>query len=409
MPGLVARFKTFVDRFPSGIWLMMGLDTFLTAGNSMVFPFVALYLHNERGLPMSLVGTIFLARGLFTGAANVIGGMLSDRFGRKRLLLAVLGFNVVTYVILAFLIGFAAPVWIIALVYIVAQGGIVNPTISAIVADLSPAGRLAEAYAVVRIGGNVGFALGPAIGGFLIAIISYGWLLAISAGMYVIITVLIIFFLRESFSGSKTGVSLRSTLAVAGDRPFVVFALVSVLLVLSIGHLGSTLSVFTVERLGFTTAQYGLLLTANGLMVVLLQYPVTHLVNKLPKARGLALGSLFYVLGWSSFGWVNGFGLGILAIMVITLGEVTLVPISSAVVAEAAPEDRRGRYMGFFALSQTLGYSLSPLFGGVLLDAFPAEPRLLWGIIGGVGAVAAVGFHMWGRISPGMRSETATS
>jgi len=53
--------------------------------------------------------------------------------------------------------------------------------------------------------------------------------------------------------------------------------------------------------------------------------------------------------------------------------------------------------MGFFTLSQTLGQSLSPLFGGVLLDTFPAEPRILWGIIASVGVVAAIGFRFWGK------------
>lgn len=81
--------KGVFQRFPSGIWLMMGLDTLLTIGWSSASPFLALYLHNSRNLSMSAVGAIFLAGGLSTGAANLIGGMLSDRLGRRRLLLVV--------------------------------------------------------------------------------------------------------------------------------------------------------------------------------------------------------------------------------------------------------------------------------------------------------------------------------
>lgn len=380
---------------------MMGLDTLLTIGWSSASPFLALYLHNERALPMSLVGTIFLAGGLCTGATNLIGGMLSDRFGRRRLLLTVSSVSTFASVGLALLIGMSAPVWLIALVFIAARSinGTINPTIAAIVADLSPKDRLAESYAVVRVGGNLGFAIGPAIGGYLVGFLSYGWLFSISAVTSLLVAFLIYFFMRESFGGSKERVDFRSTLAVSRDRPFLIFAIVSILLVLSIGHLGTTLSVFTVDRLGFSTAQYGLLLAANGLMVVLFQYPVTYLGSKMAKSKGLILGSLLYAIGYSTLGWITSFDWAMLTIVLITAGEVTLSPISSAVVAESAPADKRGRYMGFFALSQTLGFSLSPLFGGVLLDIFPAEPRLLWGIIASVGIVAAIGFYGWGKMA----------
>lgn len=380
---------------------MMGLDTFITIGFSIALPFLALYLYEERAVPMSLVGTIFLVGGLCTAGTNIIGGMLSDRFGRRRLLLTVSGASIFVYAALALLIGISAPVWAIALVCVLSRGtmGTIHPTIAAIVADLSPKDRLTESYALVRIGGNVGFALGPALGGYLMAFISYGWLLSISAFTCVVVTVLMYFFLRESFVGSKERVDFRSTLAVAGDRPFLIFTSFSILLVLSMAHLGSTLSVFTVDRLGFSTAQYGLLLTTNGIMVVLSQYPVAYWTNKLSKANGLILGSLLYVCGYLTLGWVASFNWAILVIVIITAGEVIFSPIASAVVAESAPPDKRGRYMGFFALSQTLGFSISPLFGGVLLDVFPSEPRLLWGIIAAVGVVAAAGFYTWGKMT----------
>ncbi len=391
--------KDIWERFPSGIWLMMGLDTLLTIGWSSASPFLALYLHNERGIPMSLVGIIFLIGGLSTGATNLLGGMLSDRFGRRRLLLAIASISTLTSITLAVLIGSSAPIFVIILVFIASRSinGTIGPTTGAIVADLAPKTRLAESYAVVRIGGNVGFAIGPAIGGYLMGFVSYGWLFSIAAFASMLVTLIVYLFLRESYGGSKAHVNLRSTLAVAGDRSFLFFVTVSILLVLSIGHLGTTLSVYTVDRLGFTTAQYGLLLTLNGLIVVITQYPVIRLVDKLPKAQGLIIGSLFYVIGYSLLGWISGFNWAVLIIVLITAGEVIMTPIASAVVAESAPPDKRGRYMGFFTLGQTVGFALSPLFGGVLLDIFPAESRLLWGIIGAVGLVSAIGFLVWGR------------
>ena len=97
--------KNVFQRFPSGVWLMMGLDTFVTIGFSIALPFLALYLHKERLIPMSLVGTIFLAGGLCAATTNIIGGMLSDRFGRRFLLLMVSGISIFAYAALALLTG----------------------------------------------------------------------------------------------------------------------------------------------------------------------------------------------------------------------------------------------------------------------------------------------------------------
>ncbi len=159
------------------------------------------------------------------------------------------------------------------------------------------------------------------------------------------------------------------------------------------------MSVFAVDTLGFSSSQYGLLLTANGILVMLFQYPVTLWVVKLGRSEGLVLGSLFYVVGYASLGWFDSFGLAMLTIVLLTAGEVVVSPISSAVVAESAPPDKRGRYMGFFGVTQTLGIALAPLFGGVLLDRFSTQPLLLWGMIASVGAMAAIGFRIWGRMT----------
>ena len=300
---------SIAGRFPSGIWLMMGLDTLLNVGWSAASPFLALYLHNTRNMPMSAVGAVFLASGLCTAATNIVGGMLSDRLGRRRLLLGISSLSTLASMAMAVLIGISAPAWLIILIYIASRSinGTMMPTIAAVVADLSTRERLAESYAMVRVGGNVGFAIGPAMGGLLMNYISYGWLFSIPAIVALTVGVLVYLFLRESFGGSKTRVDLRSTLAVAKDHSFVVFAAVSILLVLSIAHLGSTLSVFAVDRLGLSTAQYGLLLTANGLFVVAFQYPVTRFVNRLSRANGLIVGSLLYVVGYGSLGWIKSF------------------------------------------------------------------------------------------------------
>ena len=110
-----------------------------------------------------------------------------------------------------------------------------------------------------------------------------------------------------------------------------------ILLFASMAQLGSTLSVFSVDRLAFTTAQYGLLLTTNGIIAAVFQYPVAIWMNKFPRYRGLILGSILYAIGYTSFGWVKSFDWGLVSMAIITAGEITFSPIASSVIAESAP------------------------------------------------------------------------
>ena len=82
---------------------------------------------------------------------------------------------------------------------------------------------------------------------------------------------------------------------------------------------------------------------------------------------------------------------------VFTAGEIVFTPLTLSVVGQLSPREYRGRYMGFFGLSQSLSMSLAPLAGGILLDAFPQGPWFVWGIIGTVAFVATAGLLWWGR------------
>ena len=395
-------------RFKAGIWTITAIELLSAAGFSICLPFLALYLYQERGLPMTLVGMVILIAGLCSAATQMVGGELSDRFGRRPLLLGAAGIRVLLYFGMAVLIGISAPIWAIVAAYIAGQsvGMMVHPATSAMVADLSPKDRLTETYGFLRVGRNVGWAAGPAVGGYLATFLPYAWLFGVAALIGALAFCIVLLFLRESFHRVTEKVNLRSMFSAASDHTFLMFTGLSLLVFLAMGQLISTLSVFTVDRIGFTTAQYGLLLTMNGLIVILFQYPVARGVDRLAKSSALILGSLLYGLGYLSLGWVGTFAWALVAIVIITAGEIIFSPTALAVVGELSPQDRRGRYMGFFGLSEILGISVGPLVGGVLLDVFPTDPQFIWGTIAFVAFAAAVGFYKWGHRATSSKIDT---
>lgn len=389
-----------IGRHKPGIWVISIQSLITAAGFSIVIPFLSLYLFQDRGLPMAIVGTIMMIAGFCSAAAHVMGGELSDHIGRRPVILLALGLRTIMYAGMAVLIGISAPLWTIIVFYLIGQtiGMMERPAGSAILTDLAPKKRLTEAFGLFRVGINLGWAAGPAIGGYLAIILPYSWLFGVAALLTSLAFLLALFFLKESHAKTKERLEASNLKSIVNDRAFLTFTVISLLVFLLMGQMMSTLSIFTVDFMGLSTAQYGFLLTTNGLMVVLFQYPMAYRLGKaVNKSRVLVIGSLLYAFGYLIFGWAEGFLLTVMAMVVITIGEIIHAPISLALVGELAPARYSGRYMGVFGLTQILGIAIGPLLGGILLDAFPSEPLAIWGIITMFGALAASGYYLWGK------------
>jgi len=383
--------------FKPEIWIATAVFMLTVMGLSISMPFLALYLNQQRGLPMSLVGTIFLVGGLSSMVTGMAGGLLSDRLGRRYLILSSMGISAFLYMGLAALVGVSAPVWAIAVIYIAGRSvqWALWPILSALITDIAPKNRLTRAYGLLRVGGNVGWAVGPALGGYLATFVPYAYLFGVAALTSLITLWISWLSFKKLPVGEVEELRFSSVSSLAADHTFLLFTVFSLLIFIVVGQLTSTLSVFTVDRLGFSTVQYGLLLTLNGLIVVAFQYPVTVGIERMGQSKSLIFGSLLYGLGYLSLGWVGSFGWALGAMAIITCGEILFSPTSLAVVGALAPKELRGSYMGFFGVSQTLGISLGPLVGGILLDSFPNDARFVWGPIAFAALAAALGFYFW--------------
>ncbi|MBN2240751.1 MAG: MFS transporter [Dehalococcoidales bacterium] len=386
-------------RFDRGIWMITLVELITAAGFSTCIPFLSLYLYQERGVPMTVVGLVFLINGLLSAGTQMAGGILSDRFGRKKLMMSAMAVNILCYTGMAFLIAMDAEVWIILTVHVLGRsaGMTARPAFSAMIVDLSKEGHLTETFGLLRVGRNVGWAAGPALGGFLATFLPYSWLFGTAVIMNALSLCIITVFLKESWSNTAESTETHGFLSVISNRSFVMFTSFCLLVFLSMAHFGTTLSVFTVDRIGFTTAEYGLLLTINGLLVVFLQYPVALGISKIRKARALVMGGILYGIGYLVMSATNAYYIAAIAMFIITMGEITFSPVATAVAGELAPEQQRGRYMGFFGWSETIGMSFAPLIGGLFLDTFTTNPGCVWFPIAGFSFLAAAGFLWWGR------------
>ncbi|MCX7750501.1 MAG: MFS transporter [Candidatus Bipolaricaulota bacterium] len=399
MRTLGGRLREELGRFDRGLWALVAGQLITSAGFSLALPFLSLYLHRERGLPMTVVGAVALANGIVSAVGRVVGGELGDRVGRRATVLGAVGGRVALFGGLAVLVARDGPVGAIVGVYLAVRitGALAMTAITALVADAAEGGRRMEAYGFLRVGANVGWAAGPALGGLLASFYPYWTLFAATAGLTAAAFGLLLRYAREIGPGRGEEGAPAEIRGLLADRPFLLFVGFSFLVFVVAGQLVSTLSVFTVDRLGYSPAHFGGLLTLNGLLVVAFQYPLARATAAWPRRGLLVGGSVLYALGYLLVGLVRAYPGLLLAIGVVTLGEMLFAPSALAVAAELAGEGRRGRYLGVYGLAETLGWSVGGFLGGVLLDLFPTQPLGTWGTVAAVGGLAALGFSRWAR------------
>jgi MFS family permease len=137
------------------------------------------------------------------------------------------------------------------------------------------------------------------------------------------------------------------------------------------------------------------MMSLNAAMVVLFQLPITSFTERYARTTMLALAAVLYGIGFGLVGFVSTALLFALAIAIWTVGEMVHVPVSQAYVADTAPEDMRGRYMGAAGLTWGVGWSLGPLLAGLMMDL--GDPHYVWYGCLFFGLMAAVAFLWLGR------------
>ena len=392
-------FKNFQEtyrKFDPKFWVLTGASFIDQIGGSLIFPFLSLYMTQKFNVGMTEVGTMFLIWGLGAGVlGNTIGGALADKFGRKTNMIFGLIASATSALMMVFIKDIVVFYIVIGVIGIFED--IAGPARQAMVADLVPEKDRAEAYGIMRIVFNLAVTFGPAIGGLMIAR-SFNLLFYIDFIISLVVALLVFLFLPETKPESQESTeqeeSFKDTVKGYGkvfkDKLFITFVMVLMLETLMYFNMNSTLSVFLVNFRGISTTQFGYILSLNALMVVVLQMFFTRMVSKWKPMLTMAIGNILYVIGFSMYGYVEGYAMYLLAMIIITIGEMIIAPVSQSIVANFAPEDMRGRYMAISSFAWVIPVSFGPLGAGYILDNF--DPRLLWFVAGGIGLLDVLGF-----------------
>lgn len=389
MPDVRRAVRETMSGLPRQFWWLW-TSTLVNRLGGFVVTFLALYLTVERGFSASYAGLVASLYGLGGSVAAVVGGVLADRVGRRAtMLVAQLGTAAATA-----LLGFVThPVAIAAVAGLVGvTSNASRPALQAMLADLVPAKDRVRAFALNYWAINIGFGVSAGVAG-LIAAQGYIWLFLGDALMTLLCAVVVFVKVKETLPAADASAAVAEEPTGLGqvlrDRRFM--ALVGLTFLLgTVGQQGATTLSVDMGRSGFTASQYGLVIGLNGVLIVLLQIPLTRMMAGRSPAALLAAGTLLMGWGFGLTAFAGSVGFYALTVTVWTLGEIMHAPASMSVVADLAPPRARGRYQGMYSLSWSAASFAGPLAGGFALDHWGGSAA--WGACAVVGTVAGAGY-----------------
>ena len=396
--GFQAARRAVADSFsglPAAFWWLW-VATLVNRLAGFVATFLALYLTQDMGYSASFAGLVVSLYGGGAAAASLVGGALTDRIGRRPTILIA---QVLTGVCIVALGLSEQPVLIAVLAFAVGMVSHASrPAIGAVVADVVPSKDRGKAYSLNFWAANIGFGVSAAAAG-LLARQNY-FLLFVSEAVATLLCALLIFWkvpeTRSTPQAGEAAADVRRTGygVVLKDGTFMALAGLAFLVVVLFQQAATTLPI-TMGQEGNSSADYGLVLSFNGLLIVILQIPLSRFVKDRKPLQVLAVAALLCGYGFGLTAFADSLALYAATVAVWTLGEIIFTPIGTQMVADLSPEHARGRYQGVYNLAWASAALATPVMSGLIMDHFGADA--IWAACAVLGTAAACGYVLLTR------------
>ncbi len=395
---MVARVRAYLRGLnaglPRSVFVLQSGLVLNAFGNGAAAPFMVIYLHDVRGVPLGLAGLV-ASTSAFCGLAAALGaGLLGDRLGARPTMIAGLLLSSVAYA----LYPLVREPWQAFVAAALAGTGIGTwlTMQSSLLATITPPQLRHAAFAQQRVAANLGLGLGAMAGGLLVTVAqpeTFTRLFLLNAatflGYIVVLLRLRVPPVRRPATTTAGGYG-----QVLRDRSFLGVAAVNFLLVAGgVALLASLLPVFARNEGGVSERTIGLLFLLNSVLIIVGQLPIARAHEGHRRMTGLALTGTCFAAAWllvATIGTLGSAGVVavlIVAVIVFAVGECLYDTVQGPLVADLAPEESRSRYMAVSGFSWQLGFIAGPGLGGLILAAGGA---VLWPVAASVCLLAAI-------------------
>lgn len=370
------------------VWFM-ALTMFVNRAGAMVVPFLSLYLTNFLDFSLEKVGWIMSCYGLGSVAGVFIGGKLADRVGYYKVMyMSLLGTGLVFFSIQFITDFYSLCIGVFSLTII---ADMFRPAVWVALDDYSEEDNRTRSVTLIRLAINLGFSMGPAIGGLLITFVSYRSLFWVDGLTCLIAGLIIIRFLSQKSQVKREHKHSRlPKLSPYKDGRYLIFWFAMFLIGFTFMQYFSTIPLYYSQRLGMDEDKIGLMLAMNGLLIFLTEMPIVHALEKgkLDSLK-IVIGGVFLLM--FSFLVLNlgpWIGLAIIGMIFMTFGEMLGFPFSNSYALNRSKLGNQGAYMALYSMSFSVAHILGPNLGMQFSAKFGFEST--WYLMAGICLIACL-------------------
>jgi MFS family permease len=397
--------RSLDPRLPRDVWLLQLGGVMNSFGNGVVLPYLVIYLHDIRHFGLGVAGLVLATSAAAQLVVGTAAGPLVDRLGPRPVLATGLVMQAVGFG----LFPLVHDPWQAFLLIAIEGAGSAGfwPSQSTLLARLTPPERRHAAYAQQRVTMNLGIGLGGLSGGFIAHshdARSFTILFIVDAATFVAYVAVLLAIPDPGIAVEERSDERASYGAVLRDRLFIGLWTLNFLFVTAGYSLFNLVPAFAHDHAHVSLGEVGVAFSVNTGLIVLVQLPISRLIEGRRRMRALALMPTLWIVAWllvdGGVAWLPAtaaFVVVTVAVGIFGVGECFHGPAHQALVADIAPGHLRGRYFAVHSLSWGLAGTVGPAAGGYLLAA---APFALWPAAAAVCAVAAAGSLALERLVP---------
>jgi MFS family permease len=391
MPCSASGLRSRVGRsdLPASFWYLW-LGTVVNRLGGFAAPFLMLYLTSRLSMTPASAALLVSVLGAGSFVAQLGGGELADRLGRRPVM--VLSFFGAPVAMIALGLAHDPLLLVIAMFALGLLTDLSRPAVNAAVVDLVPSEHRARAFGYIYWAINLGAALAPVLAGLLA---NFDYLLlffgdAVTTAVFGIIVLARVPETQAVEVVAAARTPSRARLRQALRDPMLLIFFVLSLLIGVIYSQGNVTLPIDMAANGLAPSDYGLAIAVNGALIVLVTLQISRRVARLPRYPVMAISAVLLGGGVGLTALAGSLGFYALTVVVWTLGEVIGAAIAPAIVSDLSPPALRGLYQGIWGSSWGLAFFVGPVVGGFVFDHY--GPDLLWLGTFAIGVIVAFGF-----------------
>ncbi|SEM09262.1 Predicted arabinose efflux permease, MFS family [Chryseobacterium taichungense] len=375
---------------------MLALVMLINRAGSMVLPFLGVYMTNHLHFSIENTGIVLSFFGIGSVIGSWLGGFITDKIGEYKVQYLSLLLSVPLFCLIPVFkteVGVAAIILIQSIV-----SDAFRPANSVAITKYAKPENITRAFSLNRMAVNLGFSIGPALGGILSAI-SYEFLFFTNALAALLAGILYIIFFKKRNKLARIKakkvqevIEIKKENSPYRDGKFLLYCFFCMLFSICFFQLFSTLTIFYKDSAHLSQQNIGYILGYSGFLVVLLEMGLVQVAEKyFSLAVTMFLGTFICGLSYAMLGFDHSMLTLVLSMSLLCVGEIWALPFMSTITALRSGKNNKGAYMGLNGISFSIAFIVTPYLGTLIAQKFGFTT--LWIGTGILATLIAVAFY----------------